>query len=79
MRNLLLIVIICLSLNTESYSADTNTQKPHFQNANNYTVKIRSRVEYPFLKEERGSFSGAGFLAENGPVRMFFKSRYGSL
>ncbi len=62
MRNLLLIVIICLSLNTVSFSADTNTQKTHFQNANNYTVKIRSRVEYPFLKDERGSFSGAGFL-----------------
>tara|TARA_B100001013_G_scaffold236565_1_gene145606 strand:- start:510 stop:1865 length:1356 start_codon:yes stop_codon:yes gene_type:complete len=62
MRTILISAILLLSLCTTSFSANTDTQKTHFQNANNYTVKIRSRVEYPFLKDERGSFSGAGFL-----------------
>ena len=37
-------------------------QAEHFEAASSYTVKIRSRVEYPFWLSSVGSFMGAGFL-----------------
>ena len=42
-------------------SSETTT---HFEKANTYTVKIRSRIEYPFANDEKGAFSGAGFLID---------------
>ena len=62
MRNILALIILVLPFGTPTLAEGTDPQKTHFENANSYTVKIRSRVEYPFLKDERGSFSGAGFL-----------------
>ena len=62
MRNILIFVILALPFGNPALAEGTDSQKTHFESANNYTVKIRSRVEYPFLKDERGSFSGAGFL-----------------
>ena len=34
----------------------------YFEIAKGYTVKVKTRVEYPFRKDNRGSFRGAGFL-----------------
>ncbi|HIC70767.1 MAG TPA: hypothetical protein EYO88_01575, partial [Alphaproteobacteria bacterium] len=62
MRNILIFVILALPFGNPALAEGTDSQKTHFESANNYTVKIRSRVEYPFLKDERGSFLGAGFL-----------------
>ena len=62
MCNVLVLTALVLLLGTLNLARGDEIQKTHFENANTYTVKIRSRVEYPFLKDERGSFSGAGFL-----------------
>jgi len=56
---LLLISKICMADTRES--SETTT---HFEKANTYTVKIRSRIEYPFANDEKGAFSGAGFLID---------------
>ena len=61
MRNVLVLIALVLFLGTLNLARGDEIQKTHFENANAYTVKIRSRVEYPFLKDERGSFAGAGF------------------
>ena len=37
-----------------------------FREARAYTVRIRTQIETPFLEDERGSFSGAGFLVDAG-------------
>ena len=58
-----LLKLILLTPCTATAEA-TLDAKTHFQKANSYTVKIRSRVEYPFANDEKGSFSGAGFLVD---------------
>jgi len=58
----LALIILAAAFGNTVLANGIDSQKTHFENANTYTVKIRSRVEYPFLKDERGSFSGAGFL-----------------
>jgi|TARA_B100000959_G_scaffold140126_1_gene147243 S1-C subfamily serine protease len=35
-----------------------------FKNATQYTVEIKTRVETPFLNDDKGSFAGAGFLID---------------
>ena len=35
-----------------------------FRDARAYTVRIRTQITTPFLEDERGSFSGAGFLVD---------------
>ena len=35
-----------------------------FEDANSYTVKIKTQVEIPFKEDEAGVFSGAGFLVD---------------
>jgi len=35
-----------------------------FREAREYTVRIRSRIETPFVEDEEGAFSGAGFLVD---------------
>lgn len=35
-----------------------------FRAARSYTVRIRTRIDTPFAGDERGSFSGAGFLVD---------------
>jgi S1-C subfamily serine protease len=37
-----------------------------FQAARKYTVRIRTRIERPFIEDHRGSFEGAGFLVDAG-------------
>ena len=56
---LLLVSKICIA--DTKISSETTT---HFEKANTYTVKIRSRTEHPFANDEKGAFSGAGFLVD---------------
>jgi hypothetical protein len=37
----------------------------YLENAERYTVKIRTRVKYPSREDKKGSFSGAGFLIDS--------------
>jgi len=43
-------------------AAEDGDQRSHFQRADSYTVKVRTSVEYPFIKDSVGSSRGAGFL-----------------
>lgn len=36
-----------------------------FQDARAYTVRIRTQITTPFIEDDRGSFSGAGFLVDS--------------
>lgn len=42
------------------------TPEAIFRDARNYTVRIRSQVTTPFYEDERGSFTGAGFVIDAG-------------
>ena len=46
-----------------STSADLSSEAA-FRDARSYTVRIRTRIETPFLGEEQGAFQGAGFLVD---------------
>ena len=37
----------------------------YLEKAERYTVKIRTRVKYPPMEDEKGSFTGAGFLIDS--------------
>ena len=49
-------------------AADNPSRNSYLAKAEGYTVKIRTRVKYPPMKDNKGSHSGAGFLidAERG-------------
>ena len=59
-RHSILILALCFSFSAAAGKGPIKYN--HFEAAKFYTVKVRSRVEYPFIKDEKGSFSGAGFL-----------------
>ena len=56
------LLLFCFSL--PAYSGHAIEGENHFSKANAYTVKVKKRVKYPFIKDKKGSFSGAGFLIE---------------
>lgn len=45
--------------------ADQSAEKI-FRDARLYTVRIRTQITTPFLEDERGSFTGSGFLVDAG-------------
>ena len=53
-----------MGLSFPVYSEQMKEGENHFSNANAYTVKVRKRVKYPFIKDKKGTYSGAGFLIE---------------
>ena len=53
----LLVSLFIFSFSDGAYSS-------FFDTAETYTVRIRTLVEYPFLKGHEGSFLGAGFLID---------------
>ena len=58
----LFIPLLLIALSPPA-SADTpDNQENHFEKASAYTVKVRTRIEYPFAMDKKGSLSGAGFL-----------------
>ena len=66
-RHSILILALCFSFSAAAGKGPIKYN--HFEAAKFYTVKVRSRVEYPFIKDEKGSFSGAGFLINR---KLFF-------
>ncbi|MAV86955.1 MAG: hypothetical protein CMM67_01770 [Rhodospirillaceae bacterium] len=52
-----IILIIPLAVAQES-----KRESNYFEIAKGYTVKVKTRVAYPFRKDNRGAFRGAGFL-----------------
>ena len=57
-----LFIAIALLSGAHLNAAGANDQRSHFQRADSYTVKVRTSVEYPFIKDRVGSSKGAGFL-----------------
>lgn len=55
-------IILCSSLSASGLAAEYSVEANYLLKAEGYTVKIRTRVEYPTLKDKKGSFTGAGFL-----------------
>jgi S1-C subfamily serine protease len=47
-----------------SKAGDQLDAEAAFRQARAYTVRIRTRVETPFLEDERGAWDGAGFLVD---------------
>ena len=60
--SLFFLVLFCFfgSANAAGHSPETS----YLAKAERYTVKIRTRVKYPPMKDNRGSHSGAGFLID---------------
>ena len=55
-------IILCSALSASGLAAEYSVEANYLLKAERYTVKIRTRVEYPTLKDKKGSFTGAGFL-----------------
>ncbi len=51
-----------------AYAGENSSKDSYLAKAEGYTVKIRTSVNYPTLRDNKGSFTGAGFLidAEKG-------------
>ena len=66
MKTTFLLLVLILAMNPLSLAnANTTDKSPnHFESANTYTVKIKTRVKYPFIKDNKGSHRGAGFLID---------------
>jgi S1-C subfamily serine protease len=64
-----LLALALLALSNGAASAEDRAQTI-FREARDYTVRIRTQIDTPFMEDERGSFEGAGFLvdAERGWV-----------
>jgi len=62
------VVLMLLGPFPPAYAGEGSSEDSYLAKAEGYTVKIRTSVKYPTLKDNKGSFSGAGFLidAEKG-------------
>ena len=56
-----LIVITLLAFISPTHADEAPN---YFELANTYTVKIKTRIKYPFIKDSKGSHRGAGFLID---------------
>jgi S1-C subfamily serine protease len=54
---------LCLALMGHTTQAK-NISEDVFKQAEHYTVKIRTVIEFPFTEDQKGSSSGAGFLID---------------
>jgi S1-C subfamily serine protease len=57
------IVSVCAFTGVNAVTSELSAEAA-FREAREYTVRIRTRVETPFYEDERGSWSGAGFLVD---------------
>ena len=64
MFKIILCSLLLLVSSAPAKSEKVKEGENHFAKANAYTVKVKNRVKYPFIKDKKGSFSGAGFLIE---------------
>ena len=58
------VIIVCLVIGLLFGSEVKADDERIFEDANSYTVKIKTQVEIPFKEDEAGVFSGAGFLVD---------------
>ena len=58
------VIIGCLVIGLLFGSEAKADDERIFEDANSYTVKIKTQVEIPFKEDEAGVFSGAGFLVD---------------
>jgi|JYMV01.1.fsa_nt_gi S1-C subfamily serine protease len=58
------VIIGCLVIGLLFGSEVKADDERIFEDANSYTVKIKTQVEIPFKEDEAGVFSGAGFLVD---------------
>jgi S1-C subfamily serine protease len=67
MRGLLrvLAILVVTTIPGGPAGADRSPESV-FRDARLYTVRIRTQITSPFLEDERGSFSGSGFLIDAG-------------
>lgn len=52
--------------------------QPHIARGLAYTVQVETRVTMPFLGDERGNFTGAGFLISRDPPRVLTNAHVAS-
>ena len=64
----LFLLLAVLWSSTPVDAAEVKSKNSYLAKAEGYTVKIRTRVKYPPMKDNKGSHTGAGFLidAERG-------------
>jgi serine protease Do len=65
---ILFLLLAVLWSSTPVDAAEVKSKNSYLAKAEGYTVKIRTRVKYPPMKDNKGSHTGAGFLidAERG-------------
>lgn len=59
-----LFFIVIFSFSCLENTAGSSQETSYLAKAERYTVKIRTRVKYPPMKDNKGSHSGAGFLID---------------
>lgn len=64
-RGLALAVLVALGAAGPTAARAEQTPETVFRAARLYTVRIRTQITTPFLEDECGSFSGAGFLVDS--------------
>jgi len=61
-------VSLAVAAGTPAVSTVGGSREPDaeaaFREAREYTVRLRTRIENPFIEDEQGSFEGAGFLVD---------------
>ena len=69
-RTFVAAFIACIAIVLSNAAGEALAQAPHsegvgaFAEATKFTVKIRTKIEYPHIRDGRGVFSGAGFLVD---------------
>jgi S1-C subfamily serine protease len=61
----LLLLLAFLWSFTPANAGENSYANSYLAKAEGYTVKIRTRVKYPAMKDSKGSYSGAGFLVDS--------------
>ena len=64
MKHIVILNLAIFLLSIQAVAQQTKEGLNYFKVANTYTVKIKTRVKYPFIKDNRGSYRGAGFLID---------------
>ena len=59
------LAVMLLLLSRMASAGEGETINSYLTKAEGYTVKIRTRVKYPPMKDRKGSHSGAGFLIDS--------------
>ena len=64
MKHIIIMSLVIFLPSIQAFAQQTKEGLNYFELANTYTVKIKTRVKYPFIKDNKGSHRGAGFLID---------------